>query len=129
VAFSAAKKGTVLIPTGPSHDPNRLHLFVICTAPCQEGKQVIVSIASRVNNLCDQTCILQPHEHAFLTRESYVLYRNARIELQTKLIEGVNRGVFVPHQDVNGQTFLRILKGICSSPQTSRRVKKYAGCP
>jgi len=129
VAFPAAKRGTVLIPSGPSHDPNRLHLFVICTDPCQGGMQVIVSIASRVNNLSDQTCVLQPHEHPFLTHESFVLYRYARIELQTKLVEGVTRGVFKPHQDVNGQTFLRILKGICGSPQTPRKVKKYAGCP
>jgi hypothetical protein len=32
------------------------------------------------------------------------------------------------HDDMNGQTFLRVFNGVCRSPQTPRKVKKYLGC-
>lgn len=124
-----AKRGTILIPSGPSHDPDRLHLFVVCSEPCGNGKQVLVSIATRVNSLCDPTCILQPHEHPFLTKESFVLYRKARVEAATALDAGLAQGVFKARDDMNAQTFLRILNGICASLQTPRWIKNYVGCP
>lgn len=123
------KKGTVLIPSGPSHDPNRKHLHVICTDPDDHGCQLIVSICTKINDLCDPACTLQAHEHDFLTRESYVLYRKATIVEQSALANGVAASIFVPREDMNGQTFLRISKGICASIHTPRRIKKYFGCP
>ena len=77
------KEGTVLIPSGPSHDPGRMHLHVVCTDPDNDGCQLIVSICTKINSLCDPSCTLQPHEHPFLTKESYVLYRNAEIVQQS----------------------------------------------
>jgi hypothetical protein len=124
-----AKRGTILIPSGPPEDPERLHLFVVCSDPCENGNQVVVSISTRINSLCDPTCVLQSHEHDFLKKESFVLYRKARVEAHTTLDAGISKGVFKPHQDMNGQTFLRITKGICASPQTPRKVKTYFGCP
>lgn len=123
------KKGTVLIPSGPSHDPGRMHLHVVCTDPDNDGCQLIVSICTKINNLCDPSCTLQPHEHPFLTKESYVLYRKAEVVQQSALTNGVAANLFVPKEDMNGQTFLRIAKGICTSIQTPRRIKKYFGCP
>jgi len=52
------KRGTILIPSGPSHDAGRKHLFVICSDACDEGKMVLVPISTWINNLCDGTCIL-----------------------------------------------------------------------
>lgn len=126
--MTVAKRGTILIPSGPPQDPGRLHLFVVCSDPCSEGKQVIVSVSTRVNSLCDPTCVLQPHEHRFLTKESFVFYRKASIESQSALSTGLQRGTFTSHDDMNAQSFLRIVKGICASPQTPRKVKKYIGC-
>lgn len=81
-----------------------------------------------MNSLCDTTCILQSHEHGFLTKESFVFYRKASIESQTALLAGLQKGAFIAHDDMNGQSFLRIVKGICVSPQTPRKVKRYFGC-
>jgi hypothetical protein len=122
------KKGTLLIPSGPSHDADRMHLHVICTDPDTDGKQLIVSICTKTNAPYDSTCVLQKHEHTFLRHESYVLYRKANITDHAALINGVNANLFVPKDDVNGQVFLRITKGICASPQTSRKIKLYFGC-
>lgn len=127
--YFAPKRRTILVPSGTTHDPGKKHLFVICTEPCVDGKQVIVSISTKTSDICDLTCILQSHEHSFLVAESFVFYRKARIEFTTALINGVERGVFYPKENMNGQTFLRILRGICGSPQTPPKVKVYIGCP
>ncbi|APH54812.1 Hypothetical protein GbCGDNIH9_8580 [Granulibacter bethesdensis] len=104
-----------------------MHLHIVCTDP-DDGYQLIVSICTRINNLCDPSCILQPHEHPFLTKESYVLYREAKLVQHSALTKGVAENRFILKEDMNGQTFLRITKGICTSIQTSRHIKKYFGC-
>jgi hypothetical protein len=125
MAFKPLKKGTLLIPSGPSVDAARMHLFVICSDTCGHGKQVLVPIASWLNDLCDDTCILQPHEHRFLKQKSYMLYRYARVAVSRELVTGVSEGVLVPREDMNGQTFQRIKNGISASDRTPRKVKKY----
>ena len=122
------KKGTLLIPSGPSHDPDRMHLHIICTDPDEKGKQLIVSVSKKTSAPCDNTCVLQSHEHSFLSQESYIFYRKARIIDQTALINGVNAKLFAFKDDVNGQTFLKVTNGICASPQTPRKIKAYFGC-
>ena len=111
------------------HDPGRKHLFVICTDPCAEGRQAIVSIGTMTNLLCDQTCILQAHEHPFLTSASFVFYRKAQIELQRSIVLGVECGVLIPRDPMNGQSFLRVVRGLCQLQQTPRAVKAYLNCP
>jgi hypothetical protein len=103
-------------------------LHVVCTDPCENGDQVIVSVTTWTNNLCDGTCILQAHEHEWLQHQSYVFYRKARIESATTLDNGIRIGEFELRSDMNAQTFLRIRNGLCSSDQTPRKVKKYFGC-
>ena len=89
---------------------------------------MIVGIASHTNPLCDQTCILQANDHPWLNRESYVLYRYAQIMAAEKLETGVQNGAVLVHPDLNAQTFLRVRNGLCKSPQTKRKVKRYLGC-
>lgn len=128
MAYAAPKRGTLLIPSGPAHDLHRKHLFVICTDTGPDGQQVLVSVSTWLNDLCDPTCRLAAHEHPFLTVASYVFYRRARIEPTAALVRGVAEGVLAPREDMNGQTFLRIVRGLCQSPQTPRLVKAYLGC-
>ncbi len=123
-----ARAGTLLIPSGPEDNPDLRHLHVVCTDPCVNGNQIIVSITSWTNDLCDGTCILRAHEHEFLRHKSYVFYRKARIEAATTLDNGVQQGLFEPREAMNAQTFLRIRNGICRSIQTPRKVKQYYGC-
>lgn len=122
------KGGTLLIPSGPSHDPDRRHLFVICTAPDASGKTVIVSMATWTNSLCDDTCLLEAHEHQWLRHRSYVLYRDARIEDANHLAEGLRRKLFVAREAMNAQALLKVVNGLCRSPHTPRKVKRHLGC-
>lgn len=126
--MAIAKKGTLLIVSGPKHDPERKHLHVICNDPDGDGNVALVSICSVTGMGHDTTCILQEHEHAFLKHESFVLYARAKIVRESSLTNGVAANLMVIQDDMNGQTFLRVLNGACRSPQTPRKVKKYLGC-
>ena len=95
---------------------------------CEKGLQIIVSISTWTNNLCDGTCVLDPHVHRFIRHKSYVMYRSARIEKAETLIKGVEQDLFVPHVAFEVHIFERIASGICSSLHTKRQVKRYYGC-
>jgi len=129
LALKILKKGTILIPSGTTHDAGRKHLFVVCTDACVEGKHLLTRISSWINDLCDPTCRFAAGEHPFIKHTSYLLYRKSRIELGADLVKGLDNGMLAPHDPINGQTFLRIVTGICRSPQTPRKFKIYAGCP
>jgi hypothetical protein len=126
--YQVLKKGTILIPSGTASDPDKRHLFVVCTDACKDGKHLLVPIATWTNEFCDATCCLLIGEHRFIRHKSYVLYRKARVMVGTDLVKGVEEKMFSPDVPMNGQTFLRIANGVCLSPQTPRRIKNYAGC-
>ena len=96
--------------------------------PDATGNVVIVSITTYTNDLCDQTCVLQAHEHPWLRHKSFVLYRKAEIISAVALQARIDSGEVAERDDVNPQTFLRIKNGLCNSPQTKRKVKRYLGC-
>lgn len=116
------------MPSGPSQDPDRKHLHIVCCDPNEDGDVVIVSIASYVNHLCDGTCILQANDHIWLRHQSYVLYRSAQIIEAEKLENRIADGEILERDDMNAQAFLRVRNGICNSPHTKRKVKKFMGC-
>jgi hypothetical protein len=128
VAEHPYKRGTILIPSGPSHDPDRLHLFIVCSDPCENAMVAVVPLATYTNDLCDQTCLVDAHEHAFVRHKSYVLYRNARTIGCDEVSRGIKAGTLKAHDDMNAQTFLKIRNGMCRSPSTPRKIKTYLNC-
>lgn len=123
-----ARKGTLLIVSGPRRDPDRKHLHVVCTDPDEAGNVVLVPICSVPTGTHDQTCILQPHEHAFVKKPSFLLYARADLYSAKALAAGVRERVIIPDHDINGQSFLRIVSGLCRSKQTPRKIKRYLNC-
>lgn len=120
-----SERAALLIPSGPHHDPNKKHLHAVCTDPDADGYVLVVGIASYTSDLCDQTCVLQQHEHSWLNRQSYVLYRKAGILLAAALHAKILNGEVVRQPDFNAQVFLRIKNGVCRSKQTPRKIKRY----
>lgn len=129
--FVPFKRATLLIPSGPTHDPERKHLFVLLTDPIEspdyQGKQVLlVSIASVHKNLpYDTTCIIQPTEHRFIKHESYVFYAKARIEAANALLRGVKSGQLIPHDLMNDGLIQRIANGLLQSPHTTPKILRF----
>jgi hypothetical protein len=129
--FVPFKRATLLIPSGPEHDPDRKHLFVLLTDPIKspgfQDKQVLlVNIATVPAPLpYDATCIIQPAEHRFIKHESYVFYAKARIEAANALLRGVKSGQLIPH-DIMDQTLVqRISDGLLQSPHTSPKILRF----
>ena len=118
-----------MIPSGTAIDPNRPHLFIVCTDPCPKYLVAIVPIATYTNNKCDQTCIVVKGDHEFVRHKSYVLYQKAQTISRVKIVNGVENGTFRQHRDLNGQTFLKVRNGMCRSPRTPDKIKKYLDCP
>ncbi|HET9113394.1 MAG TPA: hypothetical protein VFN66_05950 [Burkholderiales bacterium] len=84
--FQPLRRATLLYPSGPAHDINRKHLFILLTDPVnnpENGKvSVLLTSLSTLNPVIehDPTFILYPGDHPFVTRNSYVSYAHARIE-------------------------------------------------
>ena len=113
------------MPSGTYHDPDRRHLFVICTDPDADGKVLLVSITSWTNDLCDATCVLDAGCHEFIKHKSWAYYRKPRIELVESLIAGVKEDILVPKECLNEDDFARLCKGILTSRHTPRKFAVY----
>jgi hypothetical protein len=121
--FLPYPRGTLLIPSGPSHNPSQRHLFVILTNPsAQPDEEKLVALAGitsiRANVYYDPACLLFPGDHPFIVQDSYVLYSHARLEDAEALLRGVRDGRLIPHRPIDEPVFARI----CSGLMTSRHV-------
>lgn len=125
--FIPAKRATALIPSGPQHDPDRLHLFILLTDPVTAEKLVlIVSVSSIKDGVWhDTTCILEVGDHPFITRRSWVNYWTSRIEPAEKLTNGVHRGVLIPQDMVESHIFQRICKGMFESDHCKPKFRDF----
>lgn len=122
-------RGTLLVPSGPSHDPKRRHLHVICNDTDANGLNLLVPVVSWTNDLCDDTCVLSAYEHPWLNKpRSYLLYRKADLFEAATLQRRVEAQSVTAAEACNAQVFLRIRNGICTSPHTPRKIKRYAAC-
>lgn len=121
--FVPLKRATLLIPSGPSGDVDRRHLFILLTDPYPDetGKSAVllVSISTvRPNVPHDPTCILYSGDHDFVKRDSYVVYQRTRLEGADKLLRGVKSGELVAHAPMDGAVFARVCKGLEESRLT-----------
>lgn len=128
--FVPLKRATLLVPSGPSGDPERKHLFILLTDPCEneEGVQAVlmVSLSSVKPGLPhDPSCVLKAGDHPFVKRDSFVVYGKARIEDAQKLLRGVKDGKLVPHDTVTPEVFARICDGLLRSPRTAPRLLQF----
>ena len=115
--FFVVRRATLLIPSGPADDPERRHLFICLTDPVgAERETLLVSISSLRPALPhDSTCRLFAGDHPFIRQDSFVAYRQARIEQAASIERGVQNGVRVPREILDGGIFARVCKGLTES--------------
>lgn len=82
--WQAARRATLLIPSGPNHDPSRNHLHIVLNDPYPDHthlpKVLVVSVTGISNtNLYDPSCSLFPGEHPFVVKPSYVIYKFSKL--------------------------------------------------
>ncbi len=120
------KKQTFLMESGPSHNPEKMHLHIVCFDPDIEGNTVIVGVDTYKNDLCNSDCILYPYEHQFITSKSFVQYRWARIEKATTLQKAINMQKIIIKEDMNNNTFYKIRNRLVDSDNVSKIIKRYS---
>jgi hypothetical protein len=85
MAWQAVRRATLLIPSGPAHDPLRKHLHIVLNDPYPDStlalKVLVVSVMSiPSSNIYDPSCTLFPGEHPFVVNHSYVAYQFAALQ-------------------------------------------------
>jgi hypothetical protein len=122
MSYVPYKGGTLLVPSGPSG----LHLFAILTNKCQNGFHLLVSVTSiKEGKSHDPACVYTSGEHPFITHDSYALYRLAEQKRSEAISSGVEKGYFIPKDDMPTQCLNRICDGIAKSEFVSPWVIEY----
>ncbi len=124
------RRATLLIPSGPQHNPDQKHLFILLTDPVQiltvEKEVLLVGISSVKEGLFHApTCLLYPGDHSFVSRKSFVNYGRARIEAAQKLLNGVRQGLFTPKEAIAGEIFARVCYGLTESRHTAPKILDF----
>lgn len=105
----------LLIPSGPRHDPNRMHLHVVITAVTPDGKALVVPITKLTNTKADDlACVLgngNDGDHEFLHKPSYAFYEEASIWRVEQLTNCVRNRTFVAKQPASSKMLSRLQQG------------------
>jgi hypothetical protein len=124
-AFAAVRRATLWIPgTGPPHDPERGHLFIILTDPCLKGHVLLVPVCGAYKKY-DGTCILGEGDHDFLDRKSYVAYYRLNTYAAVDLVAQVSNEVFRCKGMMDEKVFALVCNGVASSRDSAPKFKRY----
>lgn len=121
---------TVLVPSGPPHDPNRMHLHIVLAGPCEASSGVDhvawVSVQSVTEDAFhDPTCILDQGDHSFVSKPSWVNYRKSDLVEVDRVQRGIDSGCFIKKEPMNYDVFRRVLAGVYVSKHTPLKVKDF----
>lgn len=120
------KKSTLLVPSGSHSNPDAKHLFAIVTDKCADDQHLLVSFSTiKEGRFHDPTCVVAAGSHKFITNNSYVNYRFARIERADHLTKCVDGWMFTPNEDITEDLLARIQQGIVDSDFVAKRVFDY----
>ena len=118
---------TLLMPSGNAGD----HLYIVLNDPRpfegygQHPCVLLVNLSSvREGMPYDAACVLAPGEHPFVTHESFVFNRYARIEQVSHVLQLMRQGVYKPQQPMLAEVFQRVKAGLFESPHTKREFKR-----
>jgi hypothetical protein len=123
--YQPAKKHTLhILGTGPSHDPDRGHLYVVLTNECDANKHLIVPVCTKRYG-SDNTCLLGAGDHDFIKHESFVSYDRAEEISSIKIIEMVKNGDITYRGLLDEKVFALVAIGVEKSMRVKPKIKSY----
>jgi len=129
MAWTACRRATLLVPSGPIADPDRKHLHIVLNDPFDNGHgdEVLLACVCSIpsTNIYDPICTLFPGEHSFVTKHSFVAYRFTRLMDPAVLEAKVAAGEFVAKPLMDEKIFQNVIEGLADSPQTALRFKRF----
>jgi hypothetical protein len=122
---------TLFLRTGPAHDPGRMHLFIVLTAPksidsAEPGTLCVplVSLSSIPKDRpYDATCVLRTGDHPFIRHDTYVAYGLAIHPTLSILQEKIRRGECEIGQPLTAAVLERVYKGVFVSKHVKPRFR------
>jgi hypothetical protein len=106
------------------------HLWVIVSDPSNDSQVVAVNFTSQRSDK-DQSCVAYPGEHAFIQKESVVLYSEARVVPKSALYSAISAGLLKWQQPVSSPLLAKIRSGACASikniPLAAKRMLQSQG--
>lgn len=128
MAWNCEQGACLLVPSGPGEYK---HLFAIAVGPSAldgYGAQphvIMVSVTSvKADYPHDPACVIKAGEHPFITHDSYVYYRDPRIEPVTHVQTMVDKAVWQAHEPCSPELLERIRQGLMASTRVPRYIKK-----
>lgn len=133
MGWVAARRATLLIPSGPQHDAERKHLYIVLNDPIDfgDGPRVLIVCVCTIPTQggYDPSCTLFPGEHPFVVRDSVVMYRFCQIVDPAQLEQSVAQGAFVAKPLLDEGVFGHVIQGLQDSPAAALKYKRFhASC-
>lgn len=130
--MAVIEAGTSLfLRTGPVHDPGRMHLFIVLTAPksidSAEPHTLCVPMVSLSSipkdQPYDEACVLRAGEHPFIRHDSYVAYGLAIHPSLSTLHEKIRRGECQIAEPLAPAILERVYAGVFLSKRVKPRFR------
>ena len=113
-----------LVPSGPAEF---LHLHVVGSGPrANPDFRLLIPITSKkTGRFFDPACEIAAGTHSFITKDSYVLYKEIQKRSASKIATCIEIGEFVLKDPVSEELLLRIQAGIRTSDFTAPWVHEF----
>lgn len=113
--------GTFMIE---DEDGLKEHLQVVLTDPDVNEEFITVSVCTRQPRM-EAIVVLHEGDHPFISRESVVSYRYARIRQLSNVTTAISNGIARTRERVSDQLLLRIRAGLVDSDFTRNDVRSF----
>jgi hypothetical protein len=113
-----------LVNSGPGEDQK--HLYIVLTQKCEFCLHLAVPIQTVYpGEYYDQTCLLRPGDHPFITHLSCIAYHRSVIMRHCAIITEFKDFSYLIKEPVSGELLEKICNGVSESKRTSKRIRTY----
>lgn len=104
-------------------DMGSWHLNIFLTDYAGELQETIIVNVTSWHRKKDETCVVLPGEHSFITKKSIIFYKNATLLKERNAEYIITNGI---HQNPISDALLnKICLGLCQSKETPPAVKEF----
>jgi len=123
MSYVPSPRGTLLVLSGPQGN----HLYVIMNQACSDGLHLMLGISSiKPGKSHDTACEFSGGEHEFITKPSFVYYRDPLQRQSAFIARCVENGAYGVKANMDDANFQRICEGIGKSDFIRPWAVKYA---
>jgi hypothetical protein len=97
------------------------HLWALLTRPDKRGEVVVVNFSTAIRGW-DNSCVVAPGEHPFVTRQCYARYGDSKKIPLEAITKGLVSGIISQHKSVSSELLQRLRKGALVSEDTTPEI-------